>query len=71
MKIHANVTASAIVEAIQKSENTLSNPGFCLSCGAYVDGVEPDACYYQCEECEANTVFGAEEILLAGYYHKD
>lgn len=71
MKIHPSVTSEAIVEAIQDSQDNLSNPGFCLTCGAYVDGVEPDARYYQCEECEANTVFGAEEILLAGFYHKN
>lgn len=38
--------------------------GFCLSCGAETDGVEPDATGYQCHSCGKHEVSGAEEILL-------
>ena len=38
--------------------------GFCLACGAQADGVEPDARKYECSECGAHKVYGAEEILL-------
>lgn len=42
----------------------MSNPGFCMSCGAAHDGCEPDAEHYKCEECGKNAVFGAELIFL-------
>lgn len=40
--------------------------GFCLSCGESQDGVEPDACEYECESCGESTVYGAEEVLIMG-----
>lgn len=45
---------------------TLDDPGFCVSCGAEVDGVEPDAREYKCESCGEHAVYGAEELLLMG-----
>ncbi|MFA5758678.1 MAG: hypothetical protein WC942_04875 [Clostridia bacterium] len=44
------------------------NIGFCLNCGAEHDCVEPDARKYECEECGERQVYGAQEILLMGYY---
>lgn len=41
------------------------SPGFCLDCGADADGVEPDAEGYQCAECGAMRVSGAEAILIS------
>ena len=41
-------------------------PGYCLRCGAYHDGVEPDACNYPCEECGTRSVYGAQELVLMG-----
>jgi hypothetical protein len=41
--------------------------GFCILCGMVQDGCEPDACYYDCENCNRNGVFGLEELLLMGY----
>lgn len=38
--------------------------GICLSCGAYHDGVEPDAEGYPCEECGEPTVMGFENLVL-------
>ena len=40
--------------------------GFCIACGAERDTCEPDACEYECEECGANKVYGAEEIAIMG-----
>jgi predicted RNA-binding Zn-ribbon protein involved in translation (DUF1610 family) len=51
-----------IMDAIEQDENI----GFCIACGAEAYGVEPDGREYQCEECGANRVYGAEECLLMG-----
>jgi predicted RNA-binding Zn-ribbon protein involved in translation (DUF1610 family) len=48
------------------ARNSLDNPGFCIACGAEVDGVEPDACQYECEACGKHAVYGAEELLIMG-----
>lgn len=41
--------------------------GYCISCGAWRDGCEPDACNYECEECGESMVFGASELAIMGY----
>lgn len=43
-----------------------SYTGLCIGCGAERDGCEPDARNYDCEECEKNLVFGAQELLVMG-----
>lgn len=40
--------------------------GFCIECGAERDSCEPDAREYDCYECGANAVYGAEELLVMG-----
>ena len=40
--------------------------GFCTACGAEVSGIEPDASKCICDECDNNSVFGIEELLLMG-----
>lgn len=40
--------------------------GLCVECGAEAYGVEPDARRYECEQCGARAVFGAEELLFMG-----
>jgi len=40
--------------------------GFCTNCGAERPCCEPDAREYECEECGANKVYGAEELLVMG-----
>ena len=52
------------MDAVERSLTSLDNPGFCLACGYEQDGCEPDAREYECEECGAERVFGAEELLL-------
>lgn len=64
MKAHASITPDRIMEAYERHNNSLDNPGFCLACGEEAEGVEPDARNYECESCGASKVFGAEELLL-------
>jgi predicted RNA-binding Zn-ribbon protein involved in translation (DUF1610 family) len=51
-----------IMEAVEADDCM----GFCTACGAEVYGVEPDARKYECEECGAHAVYGAEELLISG-----
>lgn len=53
-------TLEMIIKAIEADDNL----GFCISCGAEAFGVEPDARNYECGECGAKGVFGAEELLM-------
>ncbi len=64
MGTHKSLTSERVLEAAQTDEYL----GFCLSCGAGADadGVEPDARRYECEECGARRVYGAEECVLMG-----
>lgn len=44
-----------------------NNDGVCLACTDWTDGrVEPDAEEYECEECGASAVCGAEQALILG-----
>mgnify|MGYP001561245718 FL=1 len=58
----------AEVEAIITGEN---NEGFCLACGNWQGGVEPDARQYVCESCNAPKVYGAEELLMRGLVYDE
>jgi len=40
--------------------------GACIACGEEAYGVEPDARGYECEECGAAKVYGAEELIMMG-----
>jgi hypothetical protein len=65
MKIHPLVTIDRVEDACMRQETTLDNPGFCMDCGAEVEGCEPDARGYDCEVCDAKgTVYGAMEVAL-------
>ncbi len=64
MKLHKSITPERIMDACQRRDVSLDNPGFCTACGADAEGVEPDARGYECEECGAHAVYGAEELLL-------
>jgi hypothetical protein len=70
IKIHASITEDRVMEACEAQMTTLDNPGFCLACGQDADGCEPDARYYECESCGERAVFGAEEVLMMGKFHK-
>jgi predicted RNA-binding Zn-ribbon protein involved in translation (DUF1610 family) len=63
-KWHDTITKDRVEDAVKRRLNSLDNPGFCLSCGAEADGVEPDAAAYECEACGEPTVYGAEELYF-------
>ena len=52
------------MEAVKESFSSLSSPGFCLECGYEQEGCEPDAEGYECQDCGAMAVMGAENCLL-------
>lgn len=64
MKLPNNLSLETVLQAVEDSHRSLDNPGFCLACGNRQDGCEPDARNYECESCNSNMVFGAEEILM-------
>lgn len=64
MRVHSDVTVGRVVEAVERCNASLDNPGFCIACGADAEGVEPDARKYQCEACGEPGVYGAEELLM-------
>lgn len=55
--------APFIVSAEELYDHTT---GRCLACRAEADGVEPDACEYECEGCGEAQVYGCEELLVMG-----
>ena len=44
----------------------IGSPGRCIECKAAIDGIEPDARRYRCEECGETGVYGLEELLMMG-----
>jgi hypothetical protein len=64
MTLHRSLTIARIMEAVERQQTGLDNPGFCKCCGHEQDGCEPDASNYECESCGEEEVFGAEELLL-------
>lgn len=64
LKLPRGLTLQRICDAIEQGRATLGNPGFCLACGAEVEGVEPDAREYECELCGESQVYGAEELAI-------
>jgi hypothetical protein len=59
-----NTMAKLSIEQVMDAVESGEDMGFCLACGAEAYGVEPDARKYKCEDCGANKVYGAEELLL-------
>lgn len=43
--------------------------GFCIACGEIADQVEPDARNYICESCGFSEVYGAEELVVMGWFY--
>lgn len=52
-------------DAMDRSMNSLDNPGMCLACGHEAEGVEPDARRHKCEACGEPKVYGAMTILMS------
>ncbi len=67
MNLHPTLTNAVIEDAARRSMFGCDNPGFCIECGAEVDGVEPDARGYDCEACGAAAVYGACELIGEGH----
>ena len=63
-QILALIGADYLLERAEAHVTSLDNPGFCIKCGAEHDGCEPDARDYECEECGARAVYGAEELAI-------
>jgi hypothetical protein len=53
------------IEEVIRALEEDSNSGFCLACGNEQEGVEGDAEGYECIECGAKQVMGAENVLLS------
>jgi len=65
MRIHPSVTEAVILDAVERQNQGLDDPGFCTACGREAEGCEPDMRNARCEFCGSpNTVFGAEELLM-------
>jgi len=64
IQVHASLTLDRVCEAVERHLGSLDDPGFCVACGASCDGVEPDACGYECEVCGCYAVYGADELLI-------
>ena len=64
MKLHSSITDEVLVDACERREFGLDNPGFCITCGDEQGGCEPDATMNICEECRTPTVYAPEELLL-------
>ena len=64
MRIHKSITPDRVIDAVERHQTSLDNPGFCIRCGGDAEGVEPDARHCTCEACGQPGVFGAEELLL-------
>jgi hypothetical protein len=61
---HASITFERIIDAVERENITLDNPGFCLICGDEAMECEPDARNYTCDNSGAEQVFAAAEVLL-------
>jgi hypothetical protein len=61
---HASITIARVIDAVERENITLDNPGFCLICGDETMECEPDACNHTCVSCGTEQVFGAAELLL-------
>ena len=59
MKLPKGLTIEDVMEYCE--DGTV---GFCMSCGELADGVEPDAERYECDNCQNESVYGAEQIII-------
>ena len=60
----AKITVDQLLDAVERRDSSLDNPGFCIACGIEVEGCDPDSRELECHECGEKTVYGAEEILI-------
>tara|TARA_R110000787_G_scaffold13468_1_gene42373 strand:- start:155 stop:514 length:360 start_codon:yes stop_codon:yes gene_type:complete len=82
-KIHESINNARICDAVEEHWYGTEKPGFCLACGADCkpdgrthtvwEGVMTPICNFECPECGAAEVYGAEEVLSIpdGYHLSD
>ena len=58
------ITEARVNDAIERHEQALDNPGFCLFCGEESNQCEPDATGYECEGCGEHGVYGLIYISI-------
>jgi len=58
------LTTEILMDAIERRDTHLDNPGFCIKCGEEHFECEPDARGYKCDSCGTDTVYAPEEILM-------
>ncbi len=61
--LHASLTPDVIEDAAGQCIFGDGMIGFCIDCGAE-HYCEPDTERYHCDECNADQVYGAEQLLL-------
>lgn len=61
-------TLNELTEMLENYEAG-ENPGWCVSCGEQLDGLEPDARDVECDVCGARTGYGAAELLQEGLHN--
>lgn len=54
------LTIDTVIEAVERDDCV----GFCMTCGAECSEVEPDLVRGECSSCDAQDVYGAEEIII-------
>lgn len=64
MKLPDGLTEEEVEEAAKEQMFGTEDPGFCLACGERREGCEPDAEGYECYDCGAMQVMGAELLLM-------
>ena len=69
-QVHKSITIDRLMDAAERRDTCLDNPGFCIACGEEAYECEPDARKYKCEACGSRSVYGAEELILAGVGHE-
>ena len=63
-EVHPDLTFDEVFSAATDDEFS----GFCTACGAQTDGIEPDARQCACDECGANRVYGAEQLIIENLF---
>lgn len=64
MKMYPSITTERVLDAVERSNTGLDNPGFCIACGQEQEDCEPDMRKGPCEHCGAKAVYGAEELMM-------
>lgn len=64
MKQHPPKKIMEIVLEHLEADGSDDCMGLCVYCLNEQSGVEPDATFYVCEDCENKGVFGFQELLL-------